>query len=119
MPASELENAQTIGGPAYRRRWRHAAIVSALKAAAHSKVVIGFAFFDQGMMSFANFAQFVIAGRVLPIEEFGNYSIAWVFSMLVVFGATALLVDPLPAITSMRRSSMRLPILAAAVRLSL
>ena len=82
------------------------------------KAPVGFALFDQGMTSFANFAQFTIAARVLPINEFGIYSLTWVSSTLVVFAATGLLVDPLPAITSTRRTSIRNALLAAAMRLS-
>jgi hypothetical protein len=118
MPTTKVEDAGMVDGFTHGTRGRRAAIASALKIAKHWKASIGFALFDQGMTSFANFALFVIAGRLLPIDEFGNYSIAWVFSMLVVFAATALLVDPLPAITSRRRLSIRMPILAAAVRLN-
>ena len=114
MPATELR----AGISVYGTRWRQAALAAALKIADHFKASIGFALVDQGMTSFANFAQFTIAGRLLPINEFGMYSIAWVSSTLVVFAATSLLVDPLPAITSVRRPSMRKPLLAAAVRLS-
>lgn len=93
-------------------------IASALKIAKRWKASIGFALFDQGMTSFANFVQLTIAARVMPIDEFGNYSIAWAFSWLVVCAGTSLLVDPLPAITSIRRPSIRIPLLAAAVQLS-
>ena len=118
MPTTKVENAGMVDGFTHGTRGRHAAIASALKIAKHWKASIGFALFDQGMTSFANFAQLIIAARVMPIDEFGNYSIAWSFSMLVVFTGTALLVDPLPAITSIRRPSIRRPLLAAAVRLS-
>ena len=67
---------------------------------------------------FRQFSLFTIAARVTPIDEFGHYSIAWAFSMLIVFAGTALLIDPLPAITSIRRPWVRRPLLAAAVRLS-
>jgi O-antigen/teichoic acid export membrane protein len=118
MPATKVENAGVLGGSARGSRGGHAAVASALKIGKQWKTSIGFAFFDQGMTSFANFALFTIAARVTPIVEFGHYSIAWAFSILVVFAGTALLVDPLPAITSIRRPSVRRPLLAAAVRLS-
>jgi O-antigen/teichoic acid export membrane protein len=118
MPATKVENAGVLGGPTRRSRGRHAAVASPLKTAKRWKASIGFAVFDQGMTSFANFAVFTIAARVTPIDEFGNYSIAWSLSMLVVFAGTALLADPLPAITSMRRPSVRKLLVAAAVRLS-
>lgn len=119
MPATEVERSGVIAGPAQGSRRRPAAIVSALKAAARWKASIGFALFDQGMTSFANFAQFAIAARVLPIDELGLYSIAWVSSMFVVSAAAALVVDPLPAITSVRRPAVRKHLLAASVQLSL
>ena len=118
MPATKVEDAGVLGGSTRNGRGSHAAVASALKTAKQWKASIGFAFFDQGMTSFANFALFTIAARVTPIDEFGNYSIAWSFSMLVVFAGTALLVDPLPAITSMRRPSVRKLLIAAAARLS-
>lgn len=118
MPATKVENAGVLGGFTRGSRASHAAVASALKAAKQWKASIGFALFDQGMTSVANFALFIVAARVMPIDEFGNYSIAWAFSMLVVFAGTAVLVDPLPAITSIRRPSIRRPLLAAAVRLS-
>jgi O-antigen/teichoic acid export membrane protein len=117
MPATKVKNAGIVGGSTHGSRGRHAAIASALKIAKHWQASIGFALFDQGVTSFAHFAQLTIAARVMPIDEFGHYSIAWAFSMLVVFAATALLVDPLPAITSIRRPSIRIHLLAAAVRL--
>ena len=116
MPTTKVENAGMVDGFTHGTRGRRAAIASTLKIAKHWKASIGFALFDQGTTSFANFAQFIIAARVMPIDEFGNYSIAWSFSMLVVFAGTALLVDPLPAITSSRRPSIRRFLLAAAVR---
>lgn len=118
MPAAKVENAGVIAGSARESRGSHAAVASALKTAKPWKASIGFAFFDQGMTSFANFALFTISARVMPIDEFGNYSIAWAFSMLAVFAGTALLVEPLPAVTSIRRPSVRGRLLAAAVRLS-
>jgi O-antigen/teichoic acid export membrane protein len=118
MPGTKVENADILGGSTRSSRGSRVAVASALKTAQRWKVSIGFAFFDQGMTSLANFALFTIAARVTPIDEFGNYSIAWSFSMLVVFAGTALLVDPLPAITSMRRPSVRKQLVAAAVRLS-
>ncbi|SEP49559.1 Membrane protein involved in the export of O-antigen and teichoic acid [Rhodospirillales bacterium URHD0017] len=69
-------------------------------------------------MSFANFVPLVIAARVLPIDEFGHYSIIWAISLLVVSAATALIVDPLPAIVSTRSSTMLKPILGAAAQLT-
>lgn len=108
-----------IGVVTHGSRLRHAVITSAWKIAHHSKASIGFALLDQGMMSFANFAQLAIAARVLPIDEFGKYSIVWAMSLLFVSAATALIVDPLPAIISICRPSMRIKILAAAARLSL
>jgi len=119
MPATKVEDAEVVDGSMQGGRRSHAAVPSAPKTATPWKAAIGFAFFDQGMTSCANFALFIIAARVTPIDEFGNYSIAWSFSMLVVFAGTALLVDPLPAITSIRRPSARRPLLAAAVRLSM
>jgi O-antigen/teichoic acid export membrane protein len=118
MPATKVENAGMLGSSTRGSRGSHAAVATTLKIAKQWKTSIGFPFFDQGMTSFANFALFTIAARVTPIDEFGHYSIAWAFSMLVVFAGTALLVDPLPAITSIRRPSVRKPLLAAAVRLS-
>src|SRR5580698_8187276 len=119
MPATKVEDAEVVDGSTLGGRPSDAAVASALKTAKQWKAAIGFAFLDQGMTSCANFALFIIAARVTPIDEFGNYSIAWAFSMLVVFAATALLVDPLPAITSIRRPSARRSLLAAAVRLSM
>ena len=97
MPSPELKHARTTGSSAYGSRLRQAALNSALRIGNWRASVV-FALFDQGMTSFANFAQFTIAARVLPINEFGIYSLAWVSSMLVVFGAAGLIVDPLPAI---------------------
>jgi len=119
MPATRVENAGVLNGSTRGSRGSHAAVASALKTAKQWKASIGFALLDQGMTSCANFALFIIAARVTPIDEFGYYSVAWAFSMLAVFAGTALLVDPLPAITSIRRPSARRPLLAAAVRLSL
>jgi O-antigen/teichoic acid export membrane protein len=102
-----------------KSRWIRAAIRSAVDRAHYWKASIGFALLDQGITSFANFAQLTIAARVLPIDEFGKYTIVWALSLLVVSAPTALIVDPLPAITSIRRPSMRIPILAAAARLCL
>jgi O-antigen/teichoic acid export membrane protein len=102
-----------------RSLWIRAAIRSALGATHHWKASVGFALLDQGMTSFASFAQTTIAARVLPIDEFGRYVIVWALSLLFMSAATALIIDPLPAITSVRRPSMRLPILAAAAQLSL
>jgi O-antigen/teichoic acid export membrane protein len=119
MSATKVENAEALGGSARGNRDAQAAVASALQIAKQWKGSIAFALFDQGMTSFANFALFTLAARVTPIEEFGHYSIAWAFSMLIVFAGVALLVDPLPAITSIRRPSVRRPLLAAAVRLSL
>ena len=117
MPSPELKHARTTGSSAYGSRLRQAALNSALRIGNWRASVV-FALFDQGMTSFANFAQFTIAARVLPINEFGIYSLAWVSSMLVVFGAAGLIVDPLPAIASIRRPSIRRALLAAAARLS-
>lgn len=100
-------------------RLRHAAIRSARDIAYHSKASVAFAFLDQGMTSFANFAQLAIAARVLPIDDLGKYSIVWALSLLVTSVATALTVDPLPAITSVRRPAKRIAILAAAAQLNL
>jgi O-antigen/teichoic acid export membrane protein len=119
MPATKCGNPSVIGVPTYASRLRHAAITLPWKTAHHWKASIGFALLDQGMMSFANFAQLAIAARVLPIDEFGKYSIVWAMSLLVVSAVAALIVDPLPAIMSIRRPSMRIPILAAAVQLNL
>lgn len=119
MPATKVGNAEALGSSTRGGRGSAAAFVSMLKIATHWKTAIGFAFFDQGLTSFSNFALLTIAARVMPIDDFGHYSIAWAFSMLVVYAGTALLVDPLPAITSIRRPSVRRPILAAAVRLSM
>jgi O-antigen/teichoic acid export membrane protein len=102
-----------------KNRWIRAAIRSAVDRAHYWKSSIGFALLDQGITSFANFAQLTIAARVLPIDEFGKYTIVWALSLLAVSVPTALIVDPLPAITSIRRPSMRIPILAAAARFSL
>jgi O-antigen/teichoic acid export membrane protein len=118
MPEAQCENPGVTDVPSYGGRLRNAGVASVWKMADRWKASIGFALLDQGMTSFANFAQLAIAARVLPIDEFGIYSIVWVFSLLVVSAATALIVDPLPAITSIRRHSMRMPILGAAVRLS-
>lgn len=118
MPATKVEIVGILGGSTRSSRPSHAAAASAMTTAKRWKASIGFAFLDQGMTSFANFALFTIAARVTPIDEFGHYSIAWSFSMLVVFAGTALLADPLPAITSMRRPSVRKLLIAAAVRLS-
>ena len=98
-------------------RLRQVAITSGWDLVHRRKASIGFAFVDQGITSLANFAQLAIAARVLPIEELGNYSIVWAFSLLVTSVATSLTVDPLPAITSIRRPSMRVPILGAAAQL--
>lgn len=100
-----------------RGRWSRA-IRSAFDAAHHWKASVGFALLDQGMTSFASFTQTTIAARVLPIDEFGRYVIVWSLSLLVLGCTTALIIDPLAAITSARRPSMRRPILAAAARLS-
>lgn len=118
MSATKCENAGVLSGSARGSRDTHTAVASALRIAKQSKASIGFALFDQSMTSFANFSLFTIAARVTPIDEFGHYSIAWAFSMLIVFAGTALLIDPLPAITSIRRPWVRRPLLAAAVRLS-
>jgi len=119
MSATKSENAGVLSGSTRGGRDLHSAVISALPIAKPWKAPIGFAFFDQGMTSFANFSLVTIAARVTPIDEFGHYSIAWAFSMLIVFAGTALLVDPLPAITSIRRPSVRRPLLAAAVRLTM
>jgi O-antigen/teichoic acid export membrane protein len=113
------ENIGVTGIRTFGSRLRYAAITSAWAIVHRSKASVGFAFLDQGTTSFANFAQLVIAARVLPIDELGNYSIVWALSLLVTAVATALTVDPLPAITSLRRPSMRIPIIAAAARLNL
>ena len=117
MPSTELEHARTMGSSAGGSRLRQAALNATLRMGNWRASVV-FALFDQGMTSFANFAQFTIAARLLPINEFGIYSLAWVSSMLVVFGASGLIVDPLPAIASIRRPSIRRALLAAAARLS-
>ena len=113
------KNIGVTGVRTFGNRLRHAAITSAWAIAHRRKASVGFAFLDQGLSSFANFAQLAIAARVLPINELGNYSIVWAVSLLVTSVATALTVDPLPAITSIRRPSMRIPILAAATQLNL
>lgn len=119
MPVTRCESPDGAGVPAHADRWRGSTIASAWRIAKRWRASIGFALLDQAMTSFANFAVFAIAARVLPIDEFGKYSIVWAFSMLVVPAATALLVEPLPAITSSRRSSTRIYLIAAAARLSI
>src|SRR5581483_7030431 len=108
MPVTGWESHGGAGVPAHARRWARTAISSAWTLAKRWRASIGFALLDQAMTSFANFAVFAIAARILPIDEFGKYSIVWAFSMLAVPAATALLVEPLPAITSSRRSSTRI-----------
>lgn len=119
MPVTRSEDPGGAGVPAYTSRWGRATIASAWKLADRWKASVGFALFDQGTTSVANFAQLAIAARMLPIDEFGRYSIVWAFSMLLLSVATALIVDPLPAIVSACRPTRRLLILAAATRLSL
>ena len=119
MPVTRYEKHGGAGVPAHAGRWARVAIASAWQMAKRWRASIGFALVDQAMTSFANFAVFTIAARVLPIDEFGRYSIVWAFSMLAVPAATALLIEPLPAITSRRRPSMRIHLIAAAARLSI
>ena len=118
MPVTRPESPDSAGVPAYPSRWARATIASAWKLADRWKASIGFALFDQGATSVANFVQLAIAARILPIDDFGRYAIVWAFSMLLLSVATALVVDPLPAIISGCHPSRRLPILAAATRLS-
>jgi len=119
MPVTRSEGPGGAGVPAYTNRWGGAAVASAWKRAKRWKASLGFALLDQGMTSFANFALFTVAARVLSIDDFGKYSIVWAFSMLAVPAATALIVEPLPAITSSRQPSLQIPLLAAATRLSI
>lgn len=119
MPVTRSEGPGGAGVAAHTSRWGGTAVASAWRMARRWKASLGFALLDQGMTSFANFVQFAIAARVLPIDDFGKYSIVWAFSMLVVPAATALIVEPLPAITSSRRPSLQIHLLAAATRLSI
>ena len=119
MPVTGTEGPGGAGVLAYANRWGGAAVASAWKRAKRWKASLGFALLDQGMTSFANFALFTVAARVLSIDDFGKYSIVWAFSMLAVPAATALIVEPLPAITSSRRPSLQIHLLAAATRLSI
>jgi O-antigen/teichoic acid export membrane protein len=119
MPGEPMmsRTATRVAIPEGCSRW--AAVASAWRIAGRWKAPIGFALLDQGITSGASFILLAIAARVLPVDEFGRYSIVWALSLLLMSGATALTVEPLAAILSSRGPSMRIPILAASAQLSL
>src|SRR5260221_338879 len=102
MQATKFRSASEIQVLKHASQLRNAAVTLACKVVQKWKASIGFALLDQGLMSLANFVPLVVAARVLPIDEFGQYSIVWSIALLVVSAATALIVDPLPAIVSRR-----------------
>ena len=119
MQSTKLKSQSDVQMAGHASQLRNAAMVFAWKMIQRWKSSIGFALLDQAMMSFANFVPLIIAARVLPIDEFGEYSIIWAISLLVVSAATALIVDPLPAIVSTRPSTVLKPILGVAAGLAL
>ena len=80
---------------------------------------LSFALLDHGSSSVANLVLTILATRWLPIESFGYYGVVWAISFLIEAIATSLINDPLPAIISQRRQSMRPQLYTAVLSVSL